>query len=90
MDGSRSGWKRPKASLEANAWRLDDATVVRQGDASEKVGIYYLATDLTAEDVCKVPRQPSPCPSGIYAPLRIEPRPLASTRHNTVFIIKRF
>jgi lipopolysaccharide export system permease protein len=41
----------PRASLESGAWRLDDATVVRQGDAAEKVGTYYLATDLTAEDV---------------------------------------
>lgn len=41
----------PRAILDGNAWRLDDATVVRQGDAAEKVGTYFLATDLTVEDV---------------------------------------
>jgi lipopolysaccharide export system permease protein len=40
-----------RATLVARAWRFDDATVVRQGEASENVGSYYLASDLTPQDV---------------------------------------
>ncbi len=41
----------PRAVLDGNAWRLDKATVARQGEDAETVGTYYLASDLTATDV---------------------------------------
>ena len=41
----------PRARLVPGAWRLDNAVVVRPGEDSDSVGTYYLATDLSAQDV---------------------------------------
>lgn len=41
----------PLAVLVGNAWRLDQARVIRLGEEAESVGTYFLASDLTAADV---------------------------------------
>ncbi len=43
----------PRARLAPGAWRLENARVIRPGDAPEETAVYYLATDLSAEDVLR-------------------------------------
>lgn len=50
------------AILVSGAWKLTDATIVRPGEEAEKSGVYYLATDLNAEDVMRSLMSPDSVP----------------------------
>jgi lipopolysaccharide export system permease protein len=52
----------PRATLTARAWRFDNATVVRPGEPAQTIGTYYLATDLTAQDVVQSVTSPDSVP----------------------------
>ena len=52
----------PRATLEGNAWKFDDASILRQGEDAETSHVYYLATDLTPQDVMQSDASPESVP----------------------------